>query len=83
MKENFSIGASLASESLYSRIQTALHTAVMYGQIDGEHHKQWVINQIIRNLLGNNPSAYEKLVNRCKAGEDGPDTYGWEEGIPP
>jgi len=26
---------------------------------------------------------YKDLVKRAKAGEDGPDTYEWDEGIPP
>ena len=67
----------------YDRITAALEVATRYGQIDGAHHKQWVINEMMRQLVGNHAPAYEKLVAVAKAGEDGPDTYGWEEGIPP
>lgn len=68
---------------LYDRAACALAVASTYGQIDGEHHKQWVINEMVRQLLGNSPQAYAEWVREHKAGEYGPDTYGWEEGIPP
>ena len=32
--------------------------------------------------LGTN-EAYDKWVKNRKSGEDGPDTYGWDEGIAP
>lgn len=67
------------------RIKTALEIASQHGDIDGVHHKQWVIDQMVRALLGHSqdPHEYEAWVRGQKAGEDGPDTYGWEEGIPP
>jgi hypothetical protein len=60
--------------------QKALNIAVRYGGIDGDHHKAWVIDQMVRALAG---KGYEKLVRDAKAGEDGPDTYEWDEGIAP
>lgn len=51
-----------------------------FGGVDGGHHKQWVIDQIARILTG---TEYEKWVTEMKAGEDGPDTYDWDEGIAP
>ncbi len=51
--------------------------AVDYGGIDG-HHKAWVIDQMVRALTGDD---YEKVVTDAKDGEDGPDTYEWNEGI--
>lgn len=62
------------------RIDAAISLAVMYGGIDGDHHKAWVIDQIVRILSGD---SYEELVKNAKSGEDGPDTYGWDEGIAP
>ena len=51
------------------------------GGYDGGHHKQWVIDQTLRILLGD--EMYPKwLETHCK-GEDGLNTYGWDEGIPP
>lgn len=86
------------------RIRRALNVAVQYGQTDGDHHKAWVIDQMVRELTGcpavmitnhagaNGPFEYEALgesdeylrfVRDACAGEDGPSTYGWWEGIAP
>lgn len=87
------------------RIAAALETA-HDGAYDGDHHKQWAIDQMIRNLTGcptvtlqskypdaqGNAYSYEGLgesdeykawVAGHKNGEDGPDTYSWDEGIAP
>lgn len=63
-------------------IQAALDVAEQYGGIDGDHHKTWVIDQMVRALLGNEET-YSEWVCYCKNGEDGPDTYSWETGIAP
>jgi len=34
------------------RIGEALAIAVRYGGIDGDHHKRWVIDQMVRALTG-------------------------------
>lgn len=34
------------------RIKTALNLAASYGQIDGDHHKMWTIDQMVRALTG-------------------------------
>jgi hypothetical protein len=62
------------------RICKALEIAADYGGIDGAHHKDWVIDQMVRVLAGD---GYEDLVTQAKAGKDGPDTYSWDVGIPP
>lgn len=62
-----------------ARINRALDLAGRYGQIDGDHHKTWVIDQMVRALA----TDYDAFVAEHKAGEDGPDTYGWETGIAP
>lgn len=62
------------------RITAAIGIAVKYGGIDGAHHKDWVIDQMVRILSGDD---YERIVDEARAGEDGPDTYAWEEGIAP
>ncbi len=61
-------------------IETTLSIASQYGQIDGAHHKSWVIDQMVRTLLGDEYAAW---VADYKRGEDGPDTYSWDEGIAP
>lgn len=60
----------------------ALELISAYGAIDGAHHKQWVINQILRALLITE-EAYQQWVTEYEAGEDGPKTYEWNEGIAP
>lgn len=62
------------------KIAAALEFIERYGGIDGDHHKTWVIDQVARSLLGD---AYPQWVIDMKDGEDGPDTYNWDEGIPP
>lgn len=82
----------------------ALYYIESYGGIDGEHHKQWLIDQVARILNGAPVSVvearwggghteyrvnvgacdqYTTWVTEMKAGEDGPDTYDWDEGTPP
>lgn len=51
-----------------------------FGGTDGAHHKAWVIDQIVRALTGD---GYAAWVADMRAGQDGPETYDWDEGIPP
>jgi len=37
---------------MQSKINKALDFAYCYGQIDGDHHKEWVIDQMVRALTG-------------------------------
>ena len=61
-------------------IDKAIKFAVEYGGIDGAHHKDWVIDQMVRMLAGDN---YEQIVKDACDGEDGPQTYVWDIGIAP
>ena len=51
-----------------------------YGGIDGAHHKQWCLDQIVRKLTGD---SYDEWVKAYQSGEDGPQTYDWDVGVPP
>lgn len=62
------------------KIEEALKMILRYGGIDGGHHKMWVLDQVVRILTGDD---YEQWVTDAKDGEDGPNTYDWDEGIPP
>ena len=62
------------------KIQAAIDLAVKYGGNDGAHHKDWVIDQMVRVLAG---EKYEEIVREACDGEDGADTYSWEVGIAP
>jgi hypothetical protein len=57
-----------------------LALATRYGQIDGDHHKTWVIDQMVRAVTGND---YQEFVRQYCHGEDGPQTYSWGVGIAP
>ena len=61
-------------------IEKALSVAMQYGSIDGEHHKEWVIDQMVFALAG---ITYQAWVAHHNEGEDGPNTYSWSEGIAP
>lgn len=62
------------------RINDALKVAFQYGQIDGEHHKAWVIDQMCRCLLGDE---YEDWVIFYENGDENGYEYEWEAGIAP
>ena len=69
--------------SAEARISFALQMALAYSQIDGAHHKAWVIDQMVRRLLGDDDE-YKKWVEDACEGENGaPNVYDWDEGIPP
>lgn len=57
-------------------IDKVRNIAYEYGQIDGAHHKTWVIDQIIRELLG---TEYDNFIKEYE--EDG--EYTWDIGIAP
>ena len=70
----------MTKAQLQSKIEAATELAVRYGGIDGDHHKTWVIDQMVRALAGND---YDRIVTDAKSGEDGPETYDWDCGIAP
>jgi len=51
------------------------------------HHKDWVIDQMVRVLTGCNDNydsdEYIQLINDACSGKDGLNTYYWEVGVPP
>jgi hypothetical protein len=62
-------------QSPATRVVEAVKIAVSYGGIDGAHHKDWVIDQMVRVLAGRN---YDQIVtDACADGAD------WDEGIAP
>lgn len=66
--------------SFEDKINEAVDLAIRYGGIDGDRHKAWVIDQMVRILTG---TRYEQVVADACAGEDGPNTYEWNVGVPP
>ncbi|KKN13750.1 hypothetical protein LCGC14_1003000 [marine sediment metagenome] len=64
---------------LTAQIAAALDFITRFGGIDGAHHKQWVLDQVVRSLSHD----YEAWVKAYEDGEDGRHTYEWDEGIVP
>lgn len=62
------------------RRDAALNLAHRFGGFEKAHNKAWVIDQMVRILSGDE---YETWVTAQKAGENGPDTYRWDNGICP
>ena len=73
-------GRFKAAKSETERINDAIELAVKYGQTDGDHHRLWVIDQMLRALAGEN---YDMLIKNICEGEDGPNTYEWVCGVAP
>ena len=86
------------------RIAKALEIAMQDGGIDGDHHKMWCIDQMVRALTGcptekrvrmdchgapysyhaqGESEEYRQWVAEYSAGQDGPESYSWDEGTPP
>ncbi len=63
-----------------AQIDAAVDLAFQYGNIDGDHHKQWVIDQMIRILTGDQ---YEVLVGEACKGDFGFKAYNWDVGVAP
>lgn len=61
------------------RVHKALDLIESYGGIDGGHHKQWVLDQLVRILADD----YGAWVRAYQDGEDGPLTYEWDKGGAP
>ncbi|HWB37972.1 MAG TPA: hypothetical protein VHA75_18300 [Rugosimonospora sp.] len=62
------------------RVTLAIRTALDFGSFDGDHHKQYALDQVVRILAGDR---YEQVIAEWEAGEDGPETYSWDTGIAP
>ena len=63
------------------KIKEALEIADSYGWIDGDHHKMWVIDQMVRALTGDGYEAW--LQEHRYFNEDGEEGIDWDEGIAP
>jgi hypothetical protein len=57
-------------------VETAVEIIERYGMIDGAHHKQWILDQILRTLLGD---GYEKWIEKYNV----PEYQPWDTGITP
>lgn len=56
------------------KIEKAMDLIIRHGGHDGEHHKEWCIDQVFRILSGDE---YDNIVNEIRKNEC------WEIGIAP
>lgn len=61
------------------RIDMAMNVIERYGSFEGDHHKQWVLDQVVRALLGQ--KGYEEWVSGMN--DNGGDYDPWDAGIAP
>ena len=62
------------------KIEKAIKIAWQYDQYDGSHHKMWVIDQMVRVLLGE--TEYKNFIDAYQT-PDGEDYYTWDMGVAP
>ena len=70
------------SKKLEDRIKNALDIAWKYGQIDGAHHKMWVIDQMVRALFDSEYD-YQCWVEAYETPLKDYECYDWDTGITP
>lgn len=80
MPENISEAQEVYAHGIHHgcRKQKVKSIVTRFGQIDGAHHKQWVIDQMLRACLSE--QEYRDWVNEMNSD---PDYDPWDEGIAP
>lgn len=74
----------VADKDMENRIRKALELAWDYSQVDGDHHKTWAIDQMVKALCGSEEE-YRKWVEEYEKpiSIDSDDYYPWNTGIAP
>lgn len=80
-KTHLKIGDINDANGLFMRIQEAVERAWQSAQVDGSHHRIWVINQMLIALLGDD--LYNEFVEAYEKPLPDGDYYEWDKGIPP
>lgn len=80
-------------DTLVERIQTAVYIIGTWGEVDGAHHKMWVLDQVLRVLLGGEDSggyvpdytASPEYISTIQEWEcpEGYHEWDWDKGIVP
>jgi hypothetical protein len=78
--ENLSIDETELAGGLWVISEIKVAESDTDGQIDGAHHKTWVIDQVVRILAGDN---YDSFIDEFCKEEDGFYVYRWSKGIAP
>ena len=67
--------------STQRQINKALKVAFRFGQTDGDHHKAWVIDQMVKALTSKDYKAWVKKYEGDPKDED--NHYSWDKGTAP
>ncbi len=65
-------------EPYKEKIQKSIDIILQHGMIDGEHHKQWLLDQVLRILLED--PWYKERMDEYNSNED---YENWDTGIAP
>ncbi len=76
------VSADAAPDALRERVTAALEVIERYGGIDGGHHKQWVIDQVVQVVRALTGDGYAQWLVDMANAEGGP-YEDWDEGIAP
>ena len=77
----FSREEALRIRDLLNGAGEALEVLLCYGQIEGDHHRCWVIDQAVRRITGKEYDAV--IAASCENEDDPSDPYEWDTGIAP
>lgn len=69
--------------NLQQKIYDALTLIERYGGTDGAHHKQWVLDQVVRTLIGDDDDYYAWCKEYSGDTEDEDYYDEWDKGIAP
>lgn len=64
-----------------SQVASTAKIASRFGMIPGERHKQWVIDQMLRSILG--PDGYTAWRSREDSEREAVGQAKWDEGVAP
>ena len=67
----------------YVKIAKALELAELYGGVNGEQHKAWVIDSMVRALCGSKQEYYAWVARYEYPDIFGERVYKWDVGIVP
>ena len=75
------LGHEEEKEALRTKIKEATNLILNYARIDGDHHKMWTLDQVLRILAGDQ---YEELIDEYEDRDEyGDPMYDWDVGCPP
>jgi len=72
----------LIIDELSERISNCIDIIWLYGHLKNKNHKSWVIDQVLRNLIGNEDD-YNEWIKKYEFDEETKTKYKWDFGTEP